>query len=119
MKKLLLITFILVTAFSFAQQNENVNIVIQQNTPTETLTLISATPNPFTVKTTINFKSSQKQVIEFSVKNLLGKNVFYKKITTKEGIDSINFERNDISKGMYIYTLQTETEVISKRLVIR
>lgn len=119
MKKLLLITFILMTTFSFAQQKEDVKAVIQQNNPTETLTSISATPNPFTVKTTISFKSSQKQVIEFYVKNLLGKSVFSKTITTKKGLNSINFERNDISKGMYIYTLQTDSEVISKRLVIR
>lgn len=119
MKKILLITFFLFSAISFAQQIESNEDVVKKNSHSTTLTSVSASPNPFSIQTRIRFKSSKEQLIRFTVKNLLGKTVFLQQIDSKKGNNSINFERNNISKGMYIYTLQTETEVISKRLVIR
>ena len=76
MKKLLLITFLLCYSFSFAQQNENENLVIKKSEPQTTLSSVSAYPNPFNVNTKINFQSTKAQRIEFSVKNLLGKIVY-------------------------------------------
>ncbi|WP_298264460.1 T9SS type A sorting domain-containing protein [uncultured Lutibacter sp.] len=119
MKKLLLITFLCIFSFSFAQQNGEKNTAVIQKEPPTTLSSISAYPNPFNVRTRINFKSSQSQIIEFTVKNLLGKTVYFKKINAKIGYNSIEFERDDLRKGMYIYSLQTDSEIISKRLVIR
>lgn len=119
MKKILLITLLLFSAISFAQQTESEIGVAKNNSQLTTLTSVSASPNPFSIQTRIRFKSIKEQPIRFTVKNLLGKTVFLQKIDSKKGNNSINFERNNISKGMYIYTLQTETEVISKRLVIR
>ncbi|WP_299521747.1 T9SS type A sorting domain-containing protein [uncultured Lutibacter sp.] len=119
MKKLLLITILLFSAFSFAQQNEKNTIVIKKNEPQATLSSISAYPNPFNVATKINFQSTIIQQIEFTVKNLLGKTVYIEQVNSKIGYNAILFNRDDLIKGMYIYTLQTETEVISKRIVIR
>jgi len=119
MKKLLIITFIFCITFSFAQQNDKSGLNIYQNNPTPTLTSITASPNPFTYKTRINFVSNKAQLIEFSVKNLIGKTVYLEQINTKKGINTIHFERNDLLKGMYIYSLQTESEVVSKRLVLK
>jgi len=119
MKKLLLITFLLFFTFSFAQQREKSdNAVVKKNQST-TLLSISAYPNPFNVKTRINFKSTKSQKVEFTVKNLLGKIVFVEQVNAKNGYNSIHFTRNNITKGMYIYTLQTDSEIISKRLVIK
>ena len=119
MKKLLLLTFLLLFTFGFAQQNNRSNAVIKNNKPSITLTSVSASPNPLITNTRITFKSSKNQLVHFSVKSLLGKTVFQERVNSKTGINTIRFERNNISKGMYIYTLQSETEVISKRLVIK
>ncbi len=119
MKKLLLITFLLVTTIGFCQQNFNGNTTINKNQTIETILSLSAYPNPFTIKTRINFISNKDQIIEFTVKNLLGKTVYLEKIDASSGNNSIIFNRNNLSPGMYIYSLQTETEVISKRLVIK
>ena len=119
MKKLLLITFLLFFAFSFAQQIEKDNSVIPKSETQTTLTSVSAYPNPFTITTKINFQSTKIQLVEFSVKNLLGKTVYIEQVNTKIGYNTIPFNRYDLINGMYIYTLQTENEVISKRLVIR
>ena len=118
MKKLLFITFLLFFTFSFAQQNE-INGDSDNTKPPTTISSMSAYPNPFSVKTQVSFRSTKEQIVEFTVKNLLGKTVYGEKINAKVGFNTIPFYRNNITKGMYIYSLQTDTELISKRLVIR
>lgn len=119
MKKLLLITFLLFFTFSFAQQNETKNTVVNKSLHQPTLSAVSAYPNPFNLTTKINFQSTKIQLVEFTVKNLLGKTVYLEQINTKIGYNALLFNRDDLIKGMYIYTLQTETDIISKRLVLR
>lgn len=119
MKKLLLITFILFYSFSFAQQNENDESAINKSDSRTTISSVSAYPNPFNSNTKINFQSTKIQKVEFAVKNLLGKIVYSEFVTTKIGYNAIPFYRYDLIKGMYIYSLQTENEIISKRLIIR
>lgn len=119
MKKLLFTIFLLVFAVSFSQENEKnaMNSVKKENRAT--ITAVSAYPNPFNARTRINFRSTKDQVIEFTVKNLLGKTVYLETFEASEGYNAIPFIRNDIPKGMYIYTLKTEVDLISKRMVIR
>jgi len=119
MKKILLITFLLFTTLSFAQQNDKNHHVIKKNKTITTLTSVTASPNPFNIKTNIRFQSTKRQVIEFSVKNLLGKKIYSQHIDANKGLNNIIFEKKGLLKGMYIYTLQSSTEIASKRLVIR
>jgi len=120
MKKLLLITFLLFTTLSFAQQDgKQDKDVIEKNKTIVTLTSITASPNPFNIRTDIRFQSSKNQSVEFSVKNLLGKKIHSQHIEAKIGLNNIAFEKNDLIKGMYIYTLQSGIEIASKRLVIK
>ena len=119
MKKLLLITFLLFTTLSFAQQNGRNNNAIKKNKTTTTITSITASPNPFNTKTNIRFQSSKSQLVTFSIKNLLGKIVYRQHINAETVLNNIVFEKNELIKGMYIYTLQSETEIASKRLVIK
>jgi len=119
MKKLLLITILLYSTFSFAQQNEKDHVIIKKNEQHTTLSSVSAYPNPFNVTTKINFQSTKIQLVEFTVKNLLGKTVYLEQVNCEIGYNAIQFNRDDLIKGMYIYTLQTENEIISKRLVIK
>lgn len=119
MKKLLLISFLLFFTFSFAQQDENTNSVSNLQVRLTTISSMSAYPNPFSVKTRVNFLSTIEQLVEFNVKNLLGKTVYREIVSTKIGYNTILFYRNDLIKGMYIYSLQTETELISKMMIIR
>lgn len=119
MKKLLLITFLLFFTFSYTQEKER-NDVIEKDKPTPTtLTSVSASPNPLTIRTRINFRSTKNQLVEFTVKNLVGKTVYGERINAKIGSNSLLFNRNDLNNGMYIYSLQSDSEIISKRLVIR
>lgn len=121
MKKLLLLTFLflLFFSFSFAQQSEKNNVYPDKNIPQVTLLSVSAYPNPFISDTSINFRSVKVQTIVFTVKNLLGTTVYEEKIEAASGNNTIAFNRNSLTKGMYIYSLQTDVEIVSKRLVIK
>ena len=118
MKKLLLLTFLFSVSFVFAQQTSNA-VTINKNQSVETIFSISASPNPFSVKTRIDFTSSKEQILKFTIKNLLGKTVYLEDVDVKIGVNSVQFNRNNLLQGMYIYSLQTETEVVSKRLIIK
>lgn len=118
MKKLLLITFLLIFTYSYAQE-KGVRTVVKKNEPTITLTSLTASPNPLTTRTRINFSSTKNQLVAFTVKNLVGKTVYLEKINAKNGKNTFLFNRNDLNNGMYIYSLQSDSEILSKRLVIR
>ena len=80
---------------------------------------LSAVPNPFTNSTKISFTSSSNSTIFFTVKNVLGKTVFRKRIETKLGKNKIPFYKNNLPTGMYIYSIQDKKKTISKRIVIK
>ena len=101
------------------QEGKQNNDVVKKNKTIVTLTSITASPNPFNIRTNIRFQSSKNQLVEFSVKNLLGKKIYSEHIEVEIGSNNIIFDKNELIKGMYIYTLQSGTEVASKRLVIQ
>ena len=84
----------------------------------ETLEKVYAAPNPFTQKTTIYVQSKSAQTVYFSVKNILGRNVHKEKVTLKKGKNSIPFSKNKLRSGLYIYTIKSKKEIVSKRIVI-
>lgn len=123
MKKILLIIGFLTTTFVFGIANSNSlklggNVLELSQTP-PTISEIIASPNPFSVKTTIFFISVKDQEVTFTVKNLLGKTVFTDKLIVQKGENQFDFYKNDLNPGMYLYSLQTTNEIISKRLVIK
>lgn len=104
-KKLLFITFLFICSLGFSQEKSIEKLV--------------ATPNPFVNNTVISFQSDKSQDIFITVKNVLGKTVFNKKVSVKNGRNSIPFERGDLKAGMYIYAIRTQKDMLSKRFVIR
>ena len=103
-KKLLFIFILFFTTLGFSQKS---------------LEELSAAPNPFTSSTKIIFSSKKQQTVYFSVRNVLGKRVYHKKVSVKKGKNSIPFSKNRLQSGIYIYTLQNTKEKISKRFIIR
>ena len=104
-KKILFFFLLTVTLSNFSQQKSIDKLV--------------ASPNPFTNITTIFVNSKMNQTIILTVRNVLGKTVYSKKIKVVNGKNKIPFDRNDLKSGMYIYAVQSNKEVISKRFVIR
>ena len=106
MIKKILFIFILSISFVGLSQQKNINT-------------LSAAPNPFTNSTKITFNSINTSDIYFTVKNILGKTVYKKTIKAKIGENSLNFYKNNLATGVYIYSIQNKKKVISKRFVIK
>ena len=115
MKKLLLIVLLIISTSVFAQQTEKVG----DNTNQKTISQVKASPNPVRTSTKISFYNDERQKVILTVKNLLGKTVYSHTSDSKKGINNIPFYRDNLIAGIYIYSIQTDKEIISKRLVIR
>ena len=85
----------------------------------KSLSKLTSAPNPFTTETNISFTSDTDQSIILTVRNILGKTVYTKKHIIKKGTNSIPFSKGDLSSGMYIYSIQNNKELVSKRFVIK
>jgi len=103
-KKILFTLFLFSTMLAFSQKS---------------LTKLSAVPNPFVNETKINFVSDTDQIILISVKNVLGRTVYSNRVKVKRGKNSIPFSKGDLRSGMYIYAIQNNKELVSKRFVIK
>lgn len=112
MKKLLLILLLTTCTFSFAQLNEKSSTI-------KTIEKVSASPNPFSTRTNISFFSKNEQEIILVIKNLVGKTVYKYTFLSEEGNNKIPFYKEDLIPGIYLYTIQTDKEAITKRLIIK
>ncbi|WP_083265092.1 T9SS type A sorting domain-containing protein [Urechidicola croceus] len=117
MKKILLILLLLTSSFVFAQQNQKEEIAI--NSEVNSINNLTAFPNPFIADTRISFSTNKSQSAILTIKNLLGKTIYKAEIKTKVGYNAIQFYKNNFESGMYIYSIQTGSEIVSKRLVIK
>ncbi|HBK71424.1 MAG TPA: T9SS C-terminal target domain-containing protein [Flavobacteriaceae bacterium] len=115
-RKLLFILLVILSSTVFAQQLENKNIVQDS---TMILKKILASPNPFSVTTKIKFHAAAVFEVDFTVKDLIGNVVYFQKYTTKVGSNTIPFYRDKLDSGIYIYSIKTNTEITSKRIVIK
>lgn len=106
MKKKLLFTLLLfITCVAFAQE--------------KSIYKLSAVPNPFTNSTKIIFNADSNSPATLTVKNVLGKTVYSKKLNTVKGRNAVPFYKGNLSKGIYIYSLQNKKQITSKRFVIQ
>ena len=105
MVKKILFLFLLATISSFSQEKSIDKLV--------------ASPNPFINNTTIFVHSKSNQTVILTIRNVLGKTVYSKQIKINNGRNAIPFERNSLKSGIYIYAVQNNKEIISKRLVIK
>lgn len=103
-KKVLFTLFLFSATLAFSQKS---------------LTKLSAVPNPFVNETKINFISDADQTVILSVKNVLGRTVYSRRLKVKKGKNSIPFSKDNLRSGMYIYAIQNSKELVSKRFVIK
>jgi len=104
-KKVLFILFLMLYFEGFSQEKLIINL--------------STAPNPFRNETMITFNTSEETSIILRVRNILGKTVFQKEYTAKNGVNTIPFYKNNLSAGIYLYSIQNNKILISKRFVIQ
>ncbi len=117
-KKLLYSIAFLFTSFAFAQTNEK-GVSVPNNQEEITISNLSASPNPLHIKSVVSFDSTQQQIVYFEVKNVLGKSVLKQKLNAMNGKNELNFFKDNLPSGIYIYSIQSEFEIASKRLIIK
>lgn len=75
-------------------------------------------PNPFTDYTQIEYASPVQGFMEFKIVNLIGKEIFHRVMETEAGRNTIRFEGDDFTPGVYIYSLSNGSQTITRRMVI-
>jgi len=76
-------------------------------------------PNPFNPTTKISFGLPESSNVVLKVFNTLGEEVAELVNESMEaGTHSINFDASKLTSGMYIYSLQTDAGIISKKMTL-
>lgn len=76
-------------------------------------------PNPFNPSTTIEFSLPEASIVKIAVYNLLGQQVAEIVNETKSaGTHSMQWNASDLSSGMYIYSLEANGNIITKKMTL-
>lgn len=83
-----------------------------------TIEILSVNPNPFTETFSFDFRSSRPQVVNISMVNSSGKQLYRSQYNANKGTN--NFKMPSLSylnKGVYILVLSDESGQVSKRVI--
>ena len=75
-------------------------------------------PNPAIDKTTIDFIVPNTTAAEFTLFNVLGKEILKRRISAKQGKNTIELNVRDYEDGIYMYSIKTGSTVVTRRMVI-
>jgi hypothetical protein len=75
-------------------------------------------PNPFNKNTNIQFNSDASKMVNLSVANMVGKVVYTSKIQANKGENTVNFTAEQLSPGVYFYTISDGKNSVTRRMVV-
>ncbi len=75
-------------------------------------------PNPANTSSSIKYSLPKTGATKLSVYNTLGKLVYSKKAEGKQGENEFDVNVNELSSGIYIYSVEFEGRSITKRLIV-
>lgn len=75
-------------------------------------------PNPFHRSTEIRYLSPKKQQVEIKVQNMVGRLVTHKIVTAERGSNKFSFNAEQLSPGIYFYTVQAGNETITRKMIV-
>ena len=75
-------------------------------------------PNPFNKTTNIQFNSDASKMVNLSVANMVGKVVYTSKIQANKGENTVNFTAEQLSPGVYFYTISDGKNSVTRRMVV-
>lgn len=111
----------MVSNMQLAQQKYNTIVSVESdlnNIPSD-FTLDQNYPNPFNPSTKISFGLPQRSSVVLKVFNALGQEVAELANGSLEaGTHSYNFDASKLTSGIYVYSLQTDAGVISKKMTL-
>ncbi len=75
-------------------------------------------PNPFAVRTQIEFQMPRASQVRVRVFNLLGEELWEQTLQGKAGMNRIPFESRDMPDGVYLYKVEAGKEAHTGRMVL-
>ncbi len=103
-------------------QTNNVNIAVVDNPITDipaNYNLYQNFPNPFNPSTSIRYTLPKREKVTLEVYNMLGQRI--EVLVNEEqsaGYHQVEFQRNDLASGVYIYRLTAGYYVETKRMIL-
>ncbi len=95
---------------------------IQNHTPEQDFVLSQNIPNPASGQTSIGYQLKKNTSIDFSIINIMGQPVYEKHLANQSRgyhtID-IDIETLQLQSGIYTYTLATNGQSVSKKMIIQ
>jgi len=80
--------------------------------------IIPPQPNPFNNETKIGCYTDKAQTVSFKVVDMVGKEVYSEKLNTNAGENYFNFNGNNLSNGIYFYSvIDAQNHVITKKMI--
>lgn len=76
-------------------------------------------PNPANVSTTISYTLAGAEDVNIVITNLIGERVKSKMMKGKKGENNTTIDTSEIPNGIYLYSVQTGSKKITKRMVIQ
>ena len=75
-------------------------------------------PNPFSNHTKFRIVSPSAADYYFNVSNLLGKSVYTELLNLKQGANTVEFNREHLPSGIYLYSISGNNSKVTKRMII-
>jgi len=92
---------------------------VEEEAPPTSFVLLQNYPNPFNPGTLIQYTVPETEHIKLKVYNTLGEVVDVLVDETKTpGTHKVYFERNNLSSGVYLYTLETGNSRVSRKMIV-
>lgn len=92
--------------------------ISKHQNPEKQTKILNLYPNPASESFYIDISTKQEGAGKITIHDLTGSKILEKSINLKEGNQTIEQSISKISKGMYLYTVEINGEIISKRFVI-
>jgi len=97
---------------------DNTTSVVNQFDNT-TFNLKDVYPNPVNNTAKIQYISGLITTVEFNIYNLLGEEVESRVISSSRGVNTININTSAYSEGMYLYSINNGSEILTKRMIVK
>lgn len=76
-------------------------------------------PNPFALRTNIEFQAGRAGTARVRVFDLVGEEVWDQSVQTKVGANRIPFEGGDLPDGVYLYKIQSGNDTYTGRMALQ
>lgn len=86
--------------------------------PMNSVNSLRITPNPLSTKAQVSFFSSKSGMMTERLTNLLGSEVYRRQVEVKAGNNVSSIDRDNLSPGVYFYSIGEGKNYTTKRLVI-